>query len=132
MPKIVNVLTYGTFDLFHYGHLNLLNRAKALGDILYVGVSNDEFNHSKNKKSYFEYAHRKCIVESIKCVDYVIEEFSWDQKIGDIKKFSIDIFAIGYDWKGEFDFLKEFCEVIYLPRSHGVSSSDIKTNLGNA
>jgi len=120
------VLTYGTFDLFHYGHLKLLERAKKLGDYLIVGVSTDEFNSIKGKKSIFPYEHRKAIVESIKFVDKVIPEVNWEQKIEDVKKYNIDVFVIGDDWNGKFDFLKEYCDVVYLPRTKGISTTDLK------
>ena len=123
------VITYGTFDLFHIGHLNLLKRAKSLGDYLIVGVSTDEFNEIKGKKSVFPYEHRAEIVRSIKYVDLVIPEKSWEQKIEDIKKYKVDIFVIGDDWKGRFDYLKEYCEVIYLPRTRGISTTELKETL---
>lgn len=120
------VLTYGTFDLLHYGHINLLRRAKKMGDYLIVGLSSDEFNEQKNKVSYFNYQKRKELLESIKYVDLVIEEGSWEQKIDDIKEFKIDIFVIGDDWEGQFDYLKEYCEVAYLKRTSEISSTAIK------
>ena len=123
------VLTYGTFDLFHYGHLKLLERAKKLGDYLIVGVSTDEFNRIKGKKSIFPYEHRKEIVKNIKYVDEVIPEENWEQKINDVKKYKIDVFVMGEDWKGKFDFLKDYCEVIYLPRTKGITSTSLKTVL---
>ena len=122
-------ITYGTFDLLHYGHINLLKHAKALGDYLIVGLSTEEFNILKHKSSHFPYAERKLILEAIRYVDEVIPEENWEQKISDIKKYKIDIFVMGDDWKGEFDFLKEFCEVIYLPRTEGISSTKIKRDL---
>ncbi len=126
------VITYGTFDLFHIGHLNLLKRAKKLGDYLIVGVSTDEFNKVKGKKSIIPFEHRKAIVESIKYVDLVIPEKSWDQKFEDIKKYDVDILVMGDDWKGKFDHLKKYVEVVYLPRTKGISSSMIKTILSSA
>jgi glycerol-3-phosphate cytidylyltransferase len=123
------VITYGTFDLLHYGHIRLLNRAKSLGDYLIVGLSTDEFNALKNKKSYIPYEERKALLESLKCVDLVIPEASWEQKIPDVKKYNVSTFTIGDDWAGKFDFLKEFCEVIYLPRTSGISSTKIKSVL---
>jgi glycerol-3-phosphate cytidylyltransferase len=124
------VITYGTFDLLHYGHVNLLQRAKACGDYLIVAVSTDEFNlNSKNKKSYFSYEERKHLVEAIRYVDLVIPEKSWDQKISDIKEYKIDTFVIGDDWEGKFDFLKEYCNVVYLPRTPEISTTQIKNNL---
>ena len=129
MSKKTKVLTYGTFDLLHFGHVRLLQRAKQLGDELYVGISTDEFNAQKGKNSVINFHHRKFILESIKYVNHAIPETSWDQKIDDIKKYKIDIFTIGDDWEGKFDFLNNFCEVIYLPRSIGVSSTELKEAL---
>jgi glycerol-3-phosphate cytidylyltransferase len=123
------VITYGTFDLFHIGHLNLLQRLKSLGTELVVAVSTDEFNSLKGKKTIIPFEHRVEIVKNIKCVDNVIAENSWEQKIEDIKKYNIDIFAMGDDWEGKFDFLKEYCEVIYLDRTKDISSSSIKSIL---
>ncbi len=123
------IITYGTFDLFHVGHLRLLKRAKELGNFLIVGISTDEFNKIKGKKTIIPFDHRAEIVESIKYVDMVIPEKSWEQKIDDIKKYNIDTFVIGDDWKGKFDYLKDYCEVVYLPRTHGISSSELKSLL---
>src|SRR5690625_5262414 len=123
------VLTYGTFDLLHVGHINLLRRAKALGDYLIVAVSTDEFNAIKNKKAYYSYEDRKTILEAIKYVDEVIPENDWEQKINDVQKHQIDTFVMGHDWEGEFDFLKDYCEVIYLPRTEGISTTKIKEDL---
>ncbi|MCU6709197.1 glycerol-3-phosphate cytidylyltransferase [Paenibacillus sp. J5C_2022] len=123
------VLTYGTYDLLHRGHINLLKRAKELGDYLIVALSSDEFNKIKNKKSYHSYDDRKVILESIKYVDLVIPEHNWEQKINDVKMNDVDIFVMGDDWEGEFDFLKVFCEVIYLPRTTGISTTKIKNDL---
>ena len=124
------VITYGTYDLLHFGHINLLKRAKKLGDYLIVALSTDEFNlKEKNKKSYFSYNKRKDLLESIRYVDLVIPEESWDQKISDIKELKIDTFVIGDDWKGKFDFLKEYCEVVYLPRTPEISTTQIKKDL---
>lgn len=123
------VITYGTFDLLHWGHINLLKRAKELGDYLIVALSTDEFNELKNKKSYHSYENRKLILESIRYVDEVIPERTWEQKIEDIKKHNVDIFVMGDDWKGHFDFLKEYCEVVYLPRTIGISTTKIKKDL---
>lgn len=123
------VLTYGTFDLLHVGHIKLLERAKQLGDYLIVGVSTDEFNKLKGKKAYYNFESRKNIVEAIKYVNKVIEEYSWDQKISDIIKYDVDIFVMGDDWKGKFDYLKEYCEVVYLPRTDNISTSIIKADL---
>jgi glycerol-3-phosphate cytidylyltransferase len=129
MQKVVNVITYGTFDLFHIGHLRLLKRVKELGNHLSVSISTDEFNSVKGKKTLIPYEQRKEIVENIKCVDLVIPETCWEQKIEDIKKYEIDIFAMGNDWEGKFDFLKEYCEVIYLPRTEDISSTEIKKQM---
>ncbi|MCM3124150.1 MULTISPECIES: glycerol-3-phosphate cytidylyltransferase [unclassified Mesobacillus] len=123
------VLTYGTFDLIHIGHINLLRRAKELGDFLVVGLSTDKFNEEKMKESYHTFENRKIILESIRFVDQVIPENTWDQKIQDVIDNDIDIFVMGDDWKGHFDFLKDYCEVIYLPRTIGISTSKIKTDL---
>lgn len=124
------VITYGTFDLIHYGHINLLKRAKALGDYLVVAISTDEFNKSeKNKLSYFSYEERKNLVESIRYVDLVIPEKNWDQKREDILNYKIDTFVIGNDWEGKFDFLNDICKVIYLPRTPEISSTKIKNDL---
>jgi glycerol-3-phosphate cytidylyltransferase len=124
------IITYGTFDLLHYGHVNLFQKAKQLGDYLIVAVSSDEFNiEKKNKKSFFSYDERKRLVESIRYVDLVIPETSWEQKISDIKEFKIDTFVIGDDWRGKFDFLKEYCEVVYLERTPEISTTMIKTEL---
>lgn len=123
------VITYGTFDLFHVGHLNILKRAKELGDYLIVAISSDKFNEGKGKKAYYSIEDRVQIVEAIKYVDEVIVEESWEQKIEDIKKHNVDVFVMGDDWKGKFDFLKEYCEVVYLPRTDGISTTQIKKDL---
>jgi len=128
---LIKVLTYGTFDLLHVGHINILHRAKDLGDHLTVGLSTDEFNAGKNKKAYHSYENRKLILESIRHVDKVIPENTWDQKIKDVINNNIDIFVMGDDWEGKFDFLKEYCEVIYLPRTIGISTTKIKDDLNN-
>jgi glycerol-3-phosphate cytidylyltransferase len=122
------VITYGTFDLLHYGHINLLRRAKALGDYLIVVISTDEFNwNEKHKKCFFSYEQRKAIVEAIRYVDLVIPEKSWNQKRNDMKEYRVDTFVMGDDWEGKFDFLKdEGVEVVYLPRTPEISSSQIK------
>ena len=125
------VITYGTFDLLHYGHINLLKRAKALGDYLIVCLSTDEFNwNEKQKKCYFSYEQRKALLEAIRYVDLVIPEEKWEQKKTDVHEYHIDTFVIGDDWKGKFDFLKDYCEVVYLPRTEGISTSKIKQDLG--
>ncbi|HQE50531.1 MAG TPA: glycerol-3-phosphate cytidylyltransferase [Fervidobacterium sp.] len=123
------VITYGTFDLLHYGHINLLKRAKELGDYLIVAISTDAFNESKGKKCYFSYEERKRLVESIRYVDLVIPETSWEQKIDDIREFKVDTFVMGDDWVGKFDYLKEYCEVVYLPRTPEISTTKIKEDL---
>lgn len=123
------VITYGTFDLLHIGHINILRRAKELGDYLVVGLSTDSFNTEKHKEAYHSYENRKHILESIRFVDEVIPEENWEQKVSDIKKHDIDIFVMGDDWKGKFDELEEYCQVIYLPRTIGISTSKIKTDL---
>jgi glycerol-3-phosphate cytidylyltransferase len=123
------VLTYGTFDLFHIGHLHLLNRLKNLGNHLTVAVSTDDFNETKGKQTMIPFEQRKEIVANIKCVDLVIPEISWEQKVGDIKNHNIDIFAIGNDWEGKFNFLEKYCSVIYLPRTNDISSTFIKKHL---
>lgn len=125
------VITYGTFDLLHAGHINLLRRAKELGDYLIVVVSTDEFNwNEKRKKCYFSYEERKKLVEAVRYVDLVIPEENWDQKISDVKEYHVDTFVMGDDWKGKFDFLKDCCEVVYLPRTEGISTTKIKQDLG--
>lgn len=123
------ILTYGTFDLIHEGHINLLKRAKELGDYLIVGLSNDNFNAIKNKQTYFPYQSRKLILEAIRYVDQVIEEKNWEQKIDDVQRLGVDVFVMGDDWEGKFDFLKDYCEVVYLPRTVGVSTTKIKQDL---
>ena len=124
------VITYGTFDLLHYGHINLLRRAKELGDYLIVGLSTDEFNALKNKKAYFSYEQRKLLLEAIRYVDLVIPEKTWEQKTSDAEKYSVDTFVIGDDWAGEFDFLKDAgVEVIYLSRTPEISTTQIKSDL---
>lgn len=123
------VITYGTFDVLHYGHINLLKRAKALGDYLIVVLSSDEFNKIKNKISYYTYEQRKTILEACRYVDLVIPEYNWEQKVSDIQKYQADIFVMGNDWEGKFDFLNEYCEVVYLPRTPDVSSTQTKNYL---
>ena len=123
------VITYGTFDLLHWGHIHLLERAKSLGDYLVVAISTDEFNQIKHKEAYHSYEHRKYILEAIKYVDEVIPETDWEQKKTDVAKYGIDTFVMGNDWEGQFDFLKDQCEVIYLPRTEGISTSKIKNDL---
>jgi len=125
------VITYGTYDLFHYGHYQLLKRAKALGDYLIVGLSTDEFNSIKDKKSIQPYKYRKAILEAIEFVDEVIPEKKWEQKPGDIEEHDIDIFVMGSDWEHKFDNLKKYCDVVYLPRTEGISTSSIKKRIKN-
>jgi glycerol-3-phosphate cytidylyltransferase len=127
--KTNRVITYGTFDVLHYGHIKLLERAKALGDYLIVGLSSDNFNKLKNKESFYTYEQRKIILEACRYVDLVIPEENWEQKVSDIKKYKIDVFVMGDDWKGKFDFLKEYCEVKYLTRTPDVSSTNTKEYL---
>lgn len=129
MKNLKKVITYGTFDLLHWGHIRILERAKGLGDHLTVVLSTDEFNNLKHKESYHSYEHRKYILEAIKYVDKVIPETSWEQKITDILREEIDIFVMGDDWKGHFDFLKEYCEVVYLERTRNISTTRIKDDL---
>ena len=124
------VITYGTYDLLHVGHINLLRRAKELGDYLIVVLSIDEFNAIKGKKANHSYEDRKIILVAIKYVDEVLPEYTWEQKIDDVVNNNVDIFVMGDDWKGKFDFLKDYCEVVYLPRTEGISTSKIKQDLG--
>lgn len=127
---VKRVITYGTFDLLHYGHVNILRRAKEYGDYLIVAISTDEFNwNEKGKKCYFSYEQRKQLVESIRYVDLVIPEESWEQKIEDVKLYKADTFVMGDDWRGKFDFLKEYCNVVYLPRTPEISTTQIKNDL---
>jgi glycerol-3-phosphate cytidylyltransferase len=123
------IITYGTYDLLHHGHVNLLRRAKELGDYLIVGLSTDEFNLLKNKKAVIPYNQRKEILEAIKYVDLVIPETDWEQKINDVHKYDIDVFVMGGDWEGKFDFLAEHCDVKYFPRTDAISTTLIKTSL---
>ena len=126
------VLTYGTFDLLHYGHIRLLQRAKANGDYLIVALSTDEFNAIKGKKAYHSYEKRKLMLEAIRYVDLVIPEMTWEQKIDDVKNYHVDTVIMGSDWADscKFDFLKEYCELIFLERTPGISTSQIKNDLG--
>ena len=124
------VITYGTFDLLHYGHINLLRRAKELGDYLIVALSTDEFNwNQKQKICYFTYEQRKQLLEAIRYVDLVIPEENWEQKVSDVKEFRVDTLVMGNDWEGKFDFLKDHCEVVYLPRTPEISTTQIKQEL---
>ncbi|MBP5187302.1 MAG: glycerol-3-phosphate cytidylyltransferase [Clostridiales bacterium] len=124
------VITYGTYDLLHVGHINLLRRAKELGDYLIVVVSSDEFNAIKGKKAYYSFEDRKKILEAVRYVDEVLPEYTWEQKIDDVVNNNVDVFVMGDDWAGKFDFLKDYCEVVYLPRTEGISTSKIKEDLG--
>ena len=123
------ILTYGTFDLFHIGHLRLLQRLRALGDRLIVGVSTDEFNATKGKQTIVPFADRAEIISALSCVDLVIPETCWEQKADDIKHHQVDILGMGDDWRGKFDDLSSLCEVVYLPRTEGISSTQIRNNL---
>lgn len=123
------VITYGTFDLFHVGHVRLLKRLRALGDRLIVGISSDEFNALKGKKSFFSYEERAEIVASSQYVDFVFPEHNWEQKREDIIKYQADIFGMGSDWVGKFDELSDICEVVYLDRTENISTTDIKRSL---
>ena len=125
------VLTYGTYDLLHFGHIELLRRAKDLGDYLIVALSTDEFNKIKNKKAYYDYETRKVMLEAVKYVDLVIPEENWEQKISDVKKYNVDIVVMGSDWadSDRFDYLKEYCDLVFLPRTEGISTTKIKKDL---
>lgn len=128
------VITYGTFDLLHYGHINLLKRAKKLGDYLIVALSTDEFNwDEKGKKCYFSYEKRKELLEAIRYVDLVIPENGWDQKVSDMKEYHVDTFVMGDDWAGKFDFIEDETKanVVYLPRTPEISTTQIKKDLNN-
>ena len=125
------VLTYGTFDLLHYGHIRLLKRAKDLGDYLIVALSTEEFNELKGKKTYHTFEVRKEMLEAIRYVDLVILEESWEQKVDDVKKHDVDIVVMGNDWadSDKFEYLKDYCEVVYLDRTDGISTTQIKDDL---
>ena len=127
------ILTYGTYDVLHYGHIRLLKRAKALGDKLIVAISTDEFNEIKGKKSFYTYEQRKEILEALKYVDMIIPEKDWNQKEDDIKKYNVDVVVMGSDWQGDerFEKLKSLCEVIYLPRTDNVCSTTTREFLNN-
>lgn len=125
------IITYGTFDILHIGHINLLRRARALGDRLVVGLSSDEFNQGKHKSSLLNYENRRVVLESIRWVDEVFPEHDWDQKIADVRRYQADIFVMGDDWAGKFDFLSEHCQVMYLPRTPEVSTTEIKQSLAS-
>ena len=126
------VLTYGTFDLLHFGHIEILRRAKALGDYLIVALSTDEFNEIKGKKAYHNYETRKKMLEAIRYVDLVIPEDNWEQKISDVKEYKVDIVVMGSDWadSDRFDYLKDYCDLVFLPRTEGISTTKIKEDLG--
>ncbi|MHB0819793.1 adenylyltransferase/cytidyltransferase family protein [Stutzerimonas stutzeri] len=124
------IITYGTFDMLHVGHLRLLKRMRELGGRVIVAVSTDEFNSLKGKKALLSYEERREIVEALRCVDLVIPENTWEQKAEDIRKYDVDLFVMGSDWVGHFDYLNELCEVIYLERTHGVSSTELRESLG--
>jgi glycerol-3-phosphate cytidylyltransferase len=123
------VITYGTFDTLHHGHIRLLRRARALGDYLIVALSTDEFNLGKGKSALFSYEERKDDLEAIRYVDMVIPEHTWDQKTTDVADFKVDVFTIGDDWTGKFDFLKPQCEVVYLERTPLISSTQIRNQI---
>jgi glycerol-3-phosphate cytidylyltransferase len=126
---VKTVITYGTFDILHVGHINLLKRARALGDRLVVGLSTDGFNQSKHKSSLLNYENRKVVLEAIRYVDEVFPEENWEQKADDIRRFTADVFVMGDDWAGKFDFLGEYCEVTYLSRTPDISTTGIKQSL---
>ena len=123
------VITYGTFDILHAGHINLLRRARALGDRLVVGLSTDAFNQGKHKSALLNYDNRKAVLESIRYVDLVFPEETWEQKVDDIRKYDAGIFVMGDDWQGKFDFLAEHCEVRYLARTPDISTTEIRASL---
>ncbi len=125
------VLTYGTFDLLHYGHINILKRAKELGDYLIVALSTDEFNKTKGKAAYHDYETRKKMLEAIRYVDLVIPEEVWEQKLSDVKDYYVDVVVMGDDWadSDKFDYLKEHCELVFLGRTPGISTTKIKQDL---
>jgi glycerol-3-phosphate cytidylyltransferase len=131
MKNKTTIITYGTFDMFHIGHLRLIQRLVEIGDRLIIAVSTDEFNEKKGKKTLIPFSQRAEIISNIKGVDLVIPENSWEQKVEDIKKYNVDIFAIGDDWKGKFDYLKDYCKVIYLPRTKDISTTKLKKSLSN-
>lgn len=126
------ILTYGTFDLLHYGHIRLLQRARALGDYLIVGLSTDEFNAQKGKTAFHDYETRKRMLEAIRYVDLVIPEKNWEQKAQDVKDYHVDVVVMGSDWAGSdrFEYLRSLCEVVYLDRTPGISTTKIKQELG--
>lgn len=123
------VLTYGTFDVLHAGHIRLLARARALGDRLIVGLSTDEFNALKHKSSLLDFDNRRVVLEAVRYVDEVFPEGNWEQKLSDVRRYNVDVFVMGDDWEGKFDFLKSECEVVYLPRTERISSTLIREEL---
>jgi glycerol-3-phosphate cytidylyltransferase len=123
------VITYGTYDLLHHGHISLLRRAKECGDYLIVGLSTDDFNKCKQKESTLTYEQRESVLEAVKYVDFVIPEDCWEQKVEDIQKHNIDVLVMGDDWQGKFDNLSEYCEVVYLPRTPGISTTLLKKDI---
>ncbi|MGB0847179.1 MAG: adenylyltransferase/cytidyltransferase family protein [Thiolinea sp.] len=123
------VITYGTFDLFHIGHLRLLQRAREMGDYLIVGVSTDEFNRGKNKETVIPYDQRAEIVNNMQCVDAVIPECTWEQKRNDVMNYGVDLFVMGADWRGHFDFLNTYCQVEYLERTPDISTTLLKSHV---
>jgi glycerol-3-phosphate cytidylyltransferase len=123
------VITYGTFDTLHYGHIRLLQRARALGDYLIVALSTDGFNAIKGKAAFHSWEERKAHLEALRYVDLVIAENTWEQKRSDVTLYHVDIFTMGDDWQGKFDFLSDLCEVTYLSRTEGISSTMIRENL---
>jgi glycerol-3-phosphate cytidylyltransferase len=130
--RVRRVLTYGTYDLLHYGHIRLLQRARALGDYLVVALSTDEFNAIKGKKSFYPYETRREMLEAIRYVDLVIPESDWGQKRSDVQKYDIDVVCMGGDWAGDprFEDLRDLCEVVYLDRTQGISTTEVKERLG--
>lgn len=123
------VITYGTFDLLHRGHVNLLRRARELGDHLIVGLSTDRFNDVKGKAAFYPFEERLAVLEAVRYVDEIIPEDDWDQKIRDIVDHGVDVFVMGQDWAGHFDDLADYCEVRYLPRTEGISTTQVKAEL---
>lgn len=126
---MTTVITYGTFDMFHVGHLNLIKRMREIGDRVIIGVSTDEFNQAKGKYSLVPFKERREIVSALRDVDFVIAEENWEQKVSDVEKYDVDVFVMGDDWLGEFDYLQDYCQVRYLPRTSGVCSTDLRKSL---